>query len=144
RIEVYSVDESFLDLSQLAIPDYQAWGRMVRTHILRQVGVPVSVGVAPSKTLAKAANDRAKKIPELGGSLDLTEQGRETDMYLRALPIAVVGGVGWRLPPKLRAEGIHTALDLRQMSYKRAQQLMGIHGRHMVYELNGTACLPFM
>jgi DNA polymerase V len=74
----------------------------------------------------------------------LTEQGREADAYLATLPIRDVWGVGWKLAPKLRAEGVHTALDLRQMNYRRAQQLMGIHGRHMVYELNGTACLPFM
>lgn len=144
HIEVYSVDESFLDLTELDIPNYHEWGRQVRDNILKNVGVPVSVGIAPSKTLAKAANDRAKKIPELDGSLDLTEQGRETDAYLGTLPIGDVWGIGRKLAPKLRAEGIHTALDLRQMNYHRAQQLMGIHGRHMVYELNGTPCLPLM
>lgn len=144
RIEVYSVDESFLDLTELDIADYQRWGRVVRDSVLQHVGVPVSIGVAPSKTLAKAANDRAKKIPELDGALDLTQQGRETDAYLAMLPIRDVWGIGWKLAPRLRAEGVHTALDLRQMSYHRAQQLMGIHGRHMVYELNGTSCLPFM
>src|ERR1700744_520697 len=82
RIEVYSVDESFLDLSELNITYYQDWGKVVRASILKQVGVPVSIGIAGSKTLAKAANDRAKKIAELGGSLDLTTPGRETDAYL--------------------------------------------------------------
>lgn len=143
HIEVYSVDESFLDLTELGLADYESWGREVRASILKHVGVPVSIGAAPSKTLAKAANDRAKKIPELKGSLDMTEQGRRTDRFLASLPVQDVWGVGWRLAPKLRAEGIHTALDLRLMNYRRAQQLMGIHGRHMVYELNGTACLPF-
>jgi len=143
RIEVYSVDESFLDLTELGLVDYESWGREVRASILQHVGVPVSIGVAPSKTLAKAANDRAKKILELEGSLELTAQGKRTDRYLASLPIQDVWGVGWRLAPKLRAEGIHTALDLRQMSQRRAQQLMGIHGRKMVAELNGTACLPF-
>jgi len=144
RIEVYSVDESFLDLTELDIADYEAWGRMVRESILKHVGVPVSVGIATSKTLAKAANDRAKKIPELQGSLDLTEPGERTERYLAGLPVQDIWGVGWKLAPKLRAEGVHTALDLRQMNYHHAQQLMGIHGRHMVYELNGTACLPLM
>lgn len=144
HIEVYSVDESFLDLSQLHIDNHQAWGLMVRASILKHVGVPVSVGIAGSKTLAKAANDRAKKLPELGGALDLSEPSELHDRYLAGLPIQDVWGVGWRLGPKLKAEGVHTALDLRQMNPHRAQQLMGIHGRQMVYELNGTACLPFM
>lgn len=144
RIEVYSVDESFLDLGELNITEHEEWGRAVRASILKHVGVPVSIGIAPSKTLAKAANDRAKKTPELQGSLDLSEQGNRTDTYLSQLPVNDIWGVGWKLAPKLRAEGIHTALDLRQMNYHRAQQLMGIHGRHMVYELNGTGCIPFM
>jgi DNA polymerase V len=144
HIEVYSVDESFLDLRELSIDNYQAWGHAVRASVLRHVGVPVSIGIAGSKTLAKAANDRAKKLPSLGGSLDLREPGEVTDRYLAGLPVQDVWGVGWRLGPKLRAEGIHTALDIRQMSVRHAQQLMGIHGRQMVYELNGTACLPLV
>ncbi|HEY4160737.1 MAG TPA: Y-family DNA polymerase [Candidatus Saccharimonadales bacterium] len=143
HIEVYSVDESFLDLSELGIAGYQAWGREVRASVLKNIGVPVSVGIAPSKTLAKAANDRAKKLPSLNGSLDLTQQGTTTDRYLAGLPVQDVWGVGWRLAPKLRAEGMYTALDLRRMDVRRARQLMGIHGRQMVAELNGTACLPF-
>lgn len=142
RIEVYSVDESFLDLSELGITNYQTWGRTVRADILKHVGVPVSIGIAGSKTLAKAANDRAKKLPELGGSLDLSQPGDITDCYLAGLDIREIWGVGRKLAPKLRAEGIHTALDLRRMNVRRAQQLMGIRGRQMVYELNGTACLP--
>ncbi len=142
NIEVYSVDESFLDLSELEIPNYEAWGRTVRGSILRNIGVPVSVGIAPSKTLAKLANDRAKKLPELAGALDLTEQGERTNNYLAQLPVQDLWGVGWKLTPKLKAEGVHTALDMAQMNPRAAQQLMGIHGRQMVYELNGTNCMP--
>jgi len=143
HIEVYSVDESFLDLTELPITDYTEWGKAVRADILKNIGIPVSIGIAPSKTLAKAANDRAKKLPELGGILDLTEQGVATDRYLAGLPIGDVWGVGRQLAPKLHAEGVHTALDLRQLYPPRAQQLMGIHGRQMVEELNGRGLLPF-
>lgn len=142
KIEVYSVDESFLDLSELDITDYEKWGHMVRTSVFRNIGVPVSIGISTSKTLAKLASDRAKKIPTLDGALALTEAGGRTDNYLAQMPVQDIWGVGWKLAPKLKAEGIHTALELRQMSPQRAQQLMGIHGRHMVYELNGTSCLP--
>lgn len=142
HIEVYSVDESFLDLSELAITDYSAWGRMVRASILQQIGVPVSIGIAGSKTLAKLASDRAKKIPDLQGVLDLSKQGTETDAYLAQMPVRDIWGVGWKLAPMLRAEGIHTALDLRHMRPQRAQQLMGIRGRQMHAELNDTPCSP--
>ncbi len=168
NIEVYSVDESFLDLSELDITDYEAWGGAVRGSILKNIGVPVSVGIAPSKTLCKLANHWAKKHPETGGAFALAPQTNtsrvilssseestqiqtrffataQNDEYLKALsgtPVQDLWGIGWRLTPKLKAEGIHTALDLAQTNPKRAQQLMGIHGRQMVYELNGTNCLP--
>lgn len=144
HIEVYSVDESFLDLSELNLTDYQTWGDKVRASILTNVGVPVSVGIAPSKTLCKLANHRAKKLAELGGVLPLVNcRENFATTHLAATPIAEVWGVGWRLAPKLRAEGVHTAFDLQRMNVHHAQQLMGIHGRQMVYELNGTACLAF-
>jgi DNA polymerase V len=141
RIEVYSVDESFLDLSELEIADYNQWAREVRARIWRNIGVPVSIGVAPSKTLCKIATEHAKRIPELQGGLSLLADS-ERPQYLGRTPVSDVWGVGWRLTPKLKALGVHTALDLSQLSPRYAQQLMGIHGRQMVAELSGTSCLP--
>ncbi len=142
RIEVYSVDESFLDLSELPINDFTAWGRMVREKILTWIGVPVSIGIAPSKTLAKLASDRAKKDPALNGVLCINTNGPDRETHLKSTPVEDVWGVGWRLAPRLRAEGVGSAYDLQQLRPRRAQQLMGIHGRQMVYELNGISCLP--
>jgi DNA polymerase V len=152
RIEIYSIDESFLDLSQLPITDYEAWGREVRQLILDWVGIPVSIGIAPSKTLAKIANHRAKQELDLGGVLSLI-QGRENHetpqldvfkslKYMSHTPIAEVWGIGWRLAPKMRAEGISNALDMANLRPQRAQQLIGIQGRQMVAELNGISCFP--
>ena len=169
HIELYSIDEAFLDLSKLDIADYEAWGKAVRASILKNIGIPVSVGIAPTKTLCKLANHWAKTHENTKGVfvLDIRDKSHEVraeatpqsghkkvatgdapsthDSYLMTLAsvgIADIWGVGWRLAPKLKAEGIFTALDLARMRPKRAQQLMGIHGRHMVYELNGTRCLP--
>lgn len=139
RIEIYSVDESFLDLSELPIEDYTAWGKMVREKILQWVGVPVSIGIAPTKTLAKLASERAKKDADLDGVLDLYANP-QTHTYLMKTPIKDVWGIGWRLEPRLRAEGIATALDLCGLRPQRAQQLMGIHGRQLVAELSGLCC----
>ncbi len=141
RLEVYSIDESFLDLSELEIDDYQAWGKMVRQAILKWTGIPVSIGIAPTKTLAKVAVFRAKKSPSsgifcLGPALDKQILKRE----LKATPISDVWGIGWRLAPKMRAEGIANAYELACLNPKRAQQLAGIHGRQLVAELNGEAC----
>lgn len=146
RIELYSIDEAFLDLNELSLSDYMVWGRATRATVLRNIGIPVSIGIAPSKTLCKVAADRAKKQPELAGAQYLnptsTTRTHETLRALTQTPIQAVWGVGWRLTPKLRAEGIITAADLAAMHPRRAQQIMGIHGRHMVYELNGSSCIP--
>lgn len=141
RTEVYSVDESFLDLSQLDIRDYTAWGHAVREAILEWTGLPVSIGVAPSKTLAKLASDRGKKMPELGGVLSLVNNP-DKDKYLASVPITDVWGIGWRMGPKMRAEGIVNALKLARMNPRRMQQLRGIQGRQLIAELNGVSCYP--
>lgn len=141
RIEIYSVDESFLDLSNLPIDDYEAWGRVVRESILKNIGVPVSIGIAPTKTLAKLSAESAKQHEEYQGVMSLAgvpDEKREA--ILGAMPIHEVWGVGWRLSPKLRAEGVSTALALARLRPQHAQQLMGIHGRKLVSELNGISC----
>jgi DNA polymerase V len=143
RIEIYSVDESFLDLSELNIPDYTLWGQQLAARVLREVGMPVSIGIAASKTLAKLASECAKHDPRLAGALDLTTTPVEKRRRIfQDTPIQDVWGVGWRLAPKLKAVGVHSALQLSQMSPQLAKQLMGIHGRQLVSELNGTSCYP--
>ena len=148
RIEVYSVDEAFLDISQLDIRDYVAWASIVRARIAKEIGVPVSIGIAPSKTLAKLASELAKlgllpqaNMPE--GVMSLINQSPALlHDALNATPIRDVWGVGRHLAPKLRAEGLGTALALAQLRPQRAQQLMGVRGRQLVAELNGTSCFP--
>lgn len=138
RIEVYSIDESFLDLSQLDIADYTEWARLVRQKIIDWVGIPVSIGIATTKTLAKLASERAKKDSKLNGILHLIPQ-KKSD-HLQQIAIEDVWGVGRKLSPKLRAEGVATALDLANLSPQLSQQLLGIHGRQMVAELNSIRC----
>jgi DNA polymerase V len=141
KLELYSVDESFLDLSSLNISDYEAWGKIVRSRLLKWTGIPVSIGIAHSKTLAKLGAERGKKDPKLGGICNLVniKQGSFIT-YLEATPIESIWGVGRRLSPRLRAEGISNAWQLANVSPRLAQQWMGIHGRQLVAELNGTSC----
>jgi DNA polymerase V len=141
RTEVYSVDESFLDLAELEITDYQKWGETIRDKIIREVGIPVSVGIAPTKTLAKLASERAKKDQDLSGVLDYLDLDvQQREAYLLKTDIKDIWGVGRRLAPKLRAEGIYNALDLAQARPQLAGQLMGVHGKQLVAELNGISC----
>ncbi len=143
RIEIYSVDESFLDLSSLPISDYDEWAQTVRELLFKWVGVPVSIGIAPTKTLAKLASEHAKKVPELRGVLSFIDKPDSfKNDYLSKTPVQAVWGVGWRTAPKLRTEGIGSAFDLAKAPARRSQQLLGIHGRQMVAELGGISCYP--
>jgi DNA polymerase V len=143
RTEVYSVDESFLDLSELEIDDYSAWASMVRARAWREIGLPVSIGIAPSKTLAKLGADRAKKDVLDTGVMNFVDMTpTELAEQLSLTDIGDIWGVGRKLAPKLKAEGVYTALHLARMRPQRAQQLLGIHGRQMIAELNGECCHP--
>jgi len=143
RIEVYSVDESFLDLSELQISDYHAWGSAVRQRIWREVGVPVSIGIAHSKTLAKLGTEFAKKQPQMNGVFSFIDASKETrEAALQNTSIRDIWGIGRQLEPRLRAEGISTAWHIMQLRPRLAQQLMGIHGRQLMSELRGISCHP--
>ncbi len=143
RTEVYSVDESFLDLSELQISDYHAWGKAVRQRIWQEVGIPVSIGIASSKTLAKLGTEFAKKQPDMEGVFSFIEASEEAKASaLQHTPIRDIWGIGRQLEPRLRAEGISTAWHIMQLRPRLAQQLMGIHGRQLMSELQGISCHP--
>lgn len=140
RIEIYSVDESFLDLSQLDITDYNEWGREVAARVLRYIGVPVSIGIAPTKTLAKLASDYAKKHQKARGAQSLVDEPA-TEQILSGTPIESIWGVGWRQAPKLRAYGVTTAAQLATLTPRLARQLLGgVRGEQLVRELQSMSC----
>lgn len=140
RLEVYSIDESFLDISQLEIKDYTKWAQDLRNTIYQWVGVQVSIGIAPTKTLAKLASERAKKDLSLGGVLDLsTPQQRQ--YHLPRARVEDIWGVGRKLGPRLRAIGIATVADVAALAPARGRQILGsVHGERLVRELNGQSC----
>lgn len=144
RLEVYSIDESFLDISQLAIADYEQWGGRVRETILRWTGVPTRIGIAPTKTLAKLAGELTKNDPDRRGVRMINPEDREDLSHsLLKTPLENIWGVGWRLAPKLRAQGIATAYDVAQLPYAAGRQYFGsIHGERLVRELRGQSCSP--
>lgn len=140
-IEVYSVDESFLEISSLPTDDYEEWAARLRADILQSTGIPVSIGVAPSKTLAKAAAEYAKQNSSTRGVHAVqTDESRQE--LLKWLPVKDVWGVGRALAPKLLARGVSTAYDLTQVSEQWAEQQMSIRGLKTVRELKGESCLP--
>jgi len=150
RVEVYSVDESFLEISSLHIQDYTAWALELRQKVWRWLGIPVSIGIAPTKTLAKAAAEHAKHTPELGGVFSVAADDRRSAAaaeerrvsLLQHLPLKDVWGVGWRTAPQLQNRGVKTAYDLSLTSDVWAKQQLTIRGLNTVRELRGESCLP--
>jgi len=139
-IEVYSIDESFVDLSELPIDDTRAWAKRVQDRIQQEVGVPVSIGVAPTKTLAKVASTYAKTHHNGIEIVDTDEERRE---MLRDMPIEELWGIGRKLAPKLKDKGVSKALALIESSDAWLNQQFNVTGMKMVDELRGQARIPF-
>ena len=142
RQEIYSIDECFLGLQGMAI-DSAAFGQQIRQRVRQHTGLPVCVGFAPSKTLAKLCNAWAKRRPELNGVCDwrtLTPTQRQA--WLAATPVDEVWGIGRQLSQRLALRHIHTVLDLQQASASQLRAEFGLPVARTVQELNGLSCLP--
>lgn len=141
--EVYAIDECFLGLE--GIPEYlQARGSEMRSAVRRNVGIPVCVGIAPSKTLAKLSNRWAKNRPDLGGvcvwdAMPTTER----ESLLRRLSVEQVWGIGRRLARRLVAMGIRTVADLRDSDPLVIRRKFSVVVQRTVLELRGEPCFPF-
>lgn len=141
RQEIYSIDESFLELTGLQ-EDLTLYGQSIKQRIQQELGLPVAVGIAHSKTLAKLANHLAKKHPHNQGVLDLTTMSPAILEHLLAkIEIVNIWGIGKNLELKLRAEGIQSALDLRNANPKVMRKKHSVVMERMIQELNGDSCL---
>lgn len=142
RQEVYSIDESFLDFSGFGYRDLVAHAHALRTQVRRWLGIPVCVGIGPSKTLAKLANRLAKKRSEFGGVCNFPELSSEDQArHMAGLPAADIWGVGARLAARLGQLGINTALDLCRAKPRWLRDHFGVTMERTVRELNGSSCL---
>jgi DNA polymerase V len=139
--EVYSIDESFLDLTGISV-QYAEYAQQMRRTIKQCIGIPVCVGIAPSKTLAKLANHVAKKQPQFNGVCDFNAlTDIELDRLLANMETGEIWGVGRRSATRLQEMGIVTVLDLKRTSPKRIRDEFSIVLERTVAELNGVACL---
>lgn len=138
--EVYSIDECFADLTGMPEPLTDI-GRQIKDRVYRYTGIPVGVGIASTKTLAKLANHAAKRwFERTGGVVDLRPQAHR-DWVLRKLPVDEVWGVGRRLKAKLEQLGIHTAWDLAQHDAWALRKQFSVVLEKTARELRGTQCL---
>jgi len=139
-LEVYSIDEAFLDLTGVCHRDPIAYGQRIRKAVFRATGIPVCVGMGPTKTLAKLANFAAKKWKQTGGVLDLSDMVRK-EKLMRIVPVGEIWGIGSRTAAKLNQIGINTVWDLAVQPSKHIQTQFNIVVARTVLELNGIPCL---
>ena len=138
--EIYSIDESFLKINQ---KNYLLYGQRIRATVLKNVGLPVCVGIAKTKTLAKLANYMAKKYPIFNGVVCFSETNPKTLTKLMCeISVGELWGVGVRLKKRLNELGILTVHDLKTANAKWMKQMFSINIERMVYELNDIQCYP--
>ena len=138
-VEVYSIDESFADLRGVPYPE--KLGREIRTRVLRYTGIPVGVGIARTKTLAKLANHTAKRLQaQTGGVVDICDTFKR-DWVLRNTDVSEVWGVGRRMKAHLDAMGIKTAMDLAKANPWTLRKKFSVVIEKTARELAGTSCL---
>lgn len=140
-VEHYSIDEAFVDLQPFGGRDVPKLAREIHRRIHKLSGVPVSVGVAPTKTLAKVALHYAKTSAKTRGVLDLTNS-KYLPLALERLPVSEVWGIGSRRAELLQRHDILNALQLRDAADSWVRQRMTVLGLRTVHELRGIVCYP--
>jgi DNA polymerase V len=141
EMEIYSIDEAFLVLDGAAVADPDATARQIRTIVQQRTGLPVSVGIGPTKTLAKVANHIAKRKMRSQGYYVLTDR-KQTDTWLNKTPVEKIWGIGGRRAKWLHYHGIENAYQLMQMPDAWLKKYMMVTGLRTVWELRGVPCLP--
>jgi DNA polymerase V len=136
-MEVYSIDEAFLALEEWQGVDFARW---LRARVRQWTGIPVSIGIGPTKTLAKIANRITKKTPELGGVLDLALV-RDIDEILSKIACDDIWGIGKRLAVRLAAGGIRNACEMKHGDSAWIRKTLGVVGERIQRELQGIPCL---
>lgn len=134
EIEQYSIDEAFIDLSKISIDNYETWAKQASARVLRWTGIPVSVGVGQTKTLAKLATEHAKSA-DGNKSWAVFEDNQEPGIL--SIQIEEVWGIGRRLAPRLRQFGIHKVADLMKLKPQWARQFAGRTFMNTVLEIQG-------
>ena len=141
-IEVYSIDEAFLNLDEMPVEKLQPFARELSARIRREVGIPVSIGISPTKTLAKIASKLCKQYPALKGGC-LMYRTQDVEKVLARFPVGDVWGIGRRSRAKLEMLGASTALDFYNMKSAQVYNMFTITGLRTWKELHGEPCIGF-
>ena len=141
EVEVYSIDEAFVSLPYTPGKLHTEYARYLKEKVKRCTGIPVAIGIGPTKTLAKVANRLAKKNPEHGGVFDITDHC-QVDELLASYDVEDVWGIGRQSAQKLKIRGIVTARDLRDADDVWIRKQLTVTGLRTAMELRGISCMP--
>jgi len=143
ELERYSIDEAFLTLPSLPIEDLRKWAGRVRRKVRQHVGVPIRVGIGPTKTLAKVADENAKARKRAGwgkGTYVCPPEPRREEL-LKRVPVGDIWGIGSAYEETLREKGVTTAAGFRSLSAPWIRSEMTVVGLRTAWELRGRSCL---
>jgi DNA polymerase V len=142
NVEIYSIDEAFLNFDGIAVSDFHAYGIQMKTRVQKWVGIPVCVGFAPTKALSKVANRIAKKFQERTQGIYVIDSEEKRIKALKWTKIEDVWGIGFRLRKKMIAHNILTAYDFTKPQHEAwIRKEMGVIGMRLKYELEGKSVL---
>ena len=141
-IEIYSIDEAFLQLDGIPAERLKAYGEEVARIVRHNTGIPVSIGISHTKTLAKIASKLCKKYPKLNSACFM-QRDEDIAKVLDKFSIADVWGIGRRHNRMLNECGIKSAAQFKALSREWVQNRMGITGVRTWQELHGTPCIEF-
>ena len=136
HVEIYSIDEAFIEVKAPESTDWLAFGKAIRNRLYRWLGIPTSVGLAKTKTLAKLANKRAKKQE----GVYVISSDEQRIQILKESKLTDIWGIGPRYARQLRQEGIFNAFQLTLMRDNWIRKVLTIQGLRTVHELRGTSC----
>jgi len=140
QVEIYSIDESFVELSNFYKTDITTYGFKIKDKIFRHTGIPVGVGVAPTKTLAKLANKMAKKIAKYD-NVYCIDNSTKRIAALQWAKIDDVWGIGRKHAKRLKALGVHTPFDFTKLPRDWVRKEMTVVGERIWRELQGQPCI---
>lgn len=140
EVEVYSIDEAFVRLPPGRRCDRENWARLLTAAVQRHTGIPVSVGLGPTKTLAKIANRFAKKDPSAAGIFVMPAQ-QSLDCLLATVTVDDIWGIGHRYAARLQKHSVHTALQLKNCADAWIRKQLTVTGLRTAMELRGIPCI---
>ena len=141
NIEIYSIDEAFLKFEGFDNYDLESYCKKIQKIVLKHTGIPISIGIAPTKAISKAANRIAKKFPEKTNGVHLIDSNMKRVKALKWLKIKDVWGIGFRHTERLKNIGIHTAYDFINLEDGWVRKNMSVVGLRLKKELEGESVL---